>query len=172
MSFLTLYIYINIENYISNTRIIKSPISMANDISPPPPGGMARKEKKVGGVPVTLVLGLAVGGVVLMLLGGWLGHTMDQIWKYPDGDDDKYDGDNNGFIDANKADDLDVDQDNWETRRTWDRALENVGVFFFITGIVLLIIGLLLGGILCQKLPDMVRLGMIVAVGFLVYYWV
>jgi hypothetical protein len=137
---------------------------------PPPPHGKKDGKKGLG---KGLVIGLVIAGVVLMALGGILGHAMDQVWKYPEATDDKYDGDNNGAVDStSKAETLDIDQDNFETRRTWDRALENVGTFAYILGMVILILGLLLGGLACSDLPDVVRLGCVVAVGFMVFFWI
>jgi len=133
---------------------------------------MMKKGGKKGGISTKLIIMLVIAGVVLMMTGGFLGHAMDQIWKYPLGTDDPYDDDNDGVVDTDERKDLDKSQDWFEARRTWDRALENVGTFLFLIGITLLIIGLLLGGIMCNELPDMVRLGMIVAVGFMVFYWV
>lgn len=140
-----------------------------NDSEVAPKGGK-KKGKKVG---KGLVAGLVIAGIILMLAGGIFGHAMDQVWKYPSGDDDKYDGDNDGVPDsASKSEDLDKDQDSFELRRTVDRGLENIGTYFFLFGLVLLILGFLVGGLMCNDLPDLVRMGMIVAVGFLVYYWV
>jgi MFS superfamily sulfate permease-like transporter len=119
------------------------------------------------------IVGIVIAGVVLMLFGGMLGHAMDQVWKYPSGDDDKWDTDHDGSADdADDYKDIDQAQDNFEDRRTTDRALENIGTYLFLFGIVLLLIGLLLGGLLCEQLPDLVRLGCVVAVGLLVFYWV
>lgn len=148
--------------------------------SPPPPVGSpkdppkkdSKGKSKKKGVGKGVVVGLVITGIIFMMLGGMFGHVMDQVWKYPNGDDKKYDGDNDGLIDTGKGTDLDEDRDRFELRRTWDRALENIGVYFFLFGICLLIIGFLVGGLMCNDLPDMVRLGMIVAVGFLVFYWV
>ncbi len=134
------------------------------------PKGGKKKGKSVG---KGLVAALVITGIILMLAGGIFGHAMDQVWKYPSGDDDKYDGDNDGSPDSvSKAEDLDEDRDSFEFRRTVDRGLENIGTYFFLFGLVLLIIGFLVGGLMCNDLPDLVRMGMILAVGFLVYYWV
>jgi hypothetical protein len=147
--------------------------------SPPPPpmrhSGPKGKPvpESAGGVAAKLVLIMVIAGVVLMALGGVFGHAMDQVWKYPQGTDAKYDGDNDGAVDSvADAETLDEGQSNFELRRTWDRALENLGTYFYLFGIVILIIGLLVGGIACPALPDMVRLGMVVSVGFLVFFWV
>ena len=145
---------------------------MSNGIAPPPPtpGG---KGKPGGGMSPKAVLGLVMAGVVLMLLGGMLGHAFDQVWKYPSGDDDAWDTDHDGSADdADDYKDIDQAKDSFEDRRTTDRALENVGTFMYLFGIVLLLIGLLLGALLCTQLPDLVRMGCVVAVGLLVFYWV
>lgn len=139
-------------------------------ILPPPPHGKKDGKKGLG---KGIVIGLVIAGTVLMALGGFLGHAMDQVWKYPQGTDDAYDGDNDGIVDSSsKAEALDTDQDNFETRRTWDRALENVGTFSYLIGMMILIIGLLFGGLACSDFPDVVRLGCVVAVGFLVFFWI
>jgi len=144
---------------------------MSDEYIPPPPTHGKKDAKK--GMGKGLVIGLVIAGVVLMALGGILGHVMDQVWKYPQGTDDAYDTDHDGIVDSSdKAKDLDAAQDNFETRRTWDRALENVAVYSYVIGMVVLVLGLLLGGLACSELPDLVRLGCIVSVGFLVYFWI
>jgi len=146
---------------------------------PPPPHKKDGKKGFLSGLGKGIIVGLIITGVVIMALGGFLGHTMDQVWKYPMQDDQKYDADNDGDPDGDTAAEvaatqkqLNEDQDSFEDRRTWDRALEWVGTLLFLLGMMLLLIGLLLGGLVCSDLPDVVRLGCIVAVGFLVFFWI
>lgn len=143
-------------------------MSDEHNLPPPPHGKNAKK-----GLGKGLVIGLVIAGTVLMVFGGFMGHTMDQVWKYPQGTDEKYDGDNDGSADSSsEAKNVDKDQDTFETRRTWDRALEWVGTLIYLLGMMILVIGLLLGGLACSDLPDVVRLGCVVAVGFLVFFWI
>jgi len=141
---------------------------MSNGIAPPPPGG---GKGKAGGVSVKLVAMLVIAGTILMLVGGILGHAMDEVTQEPEPDDEAYDPDMDGVPDK-QAENYIEDQDAWEDRRTVDRLFENIGIYFYLVGIVILILGLLVGGILCNSLPDLVRLGMVVAVGLLVFNWV